>query len=89
MFDKPEHTALALFIVLVLLGLLLIVLLCTGAFRLFVVAADEWKGTGIVIYILLWGFLSPVMAVLSILAGIFYWFIQIWAAWEEFKLRDS
>jgi hypothetical protein len=77
MFESPDHNALAVLIVLVLLGLLLIVLLCTGAVRLFVVAADEWRGTGIVIYILLWAFLSPIMAVMSILAGIFYWLIQI------------
>jgi uncharacterized BrkB/YihY/UPF0761 family membrane protein len=77
MFENPDHNALAVLIVLVLLGLLLIVLLCTGAVRLFVVAADEWRGTGIVIYILLWAFLSPIMAVMSILAGIFYWLIQI------------
>lgn len=77
MFENPDNNALAVLIVLVLLGLLLIVLLCTGAVRLFVVAADEWRGTGIVIYILLWAFLSPIMAVMSILAGIFYWLMQI------------
>ena len=88
MFENPEHNALAIFIVLALLALLLLVLLCTGAFRLFVVAADEWRGTGIIIYILLWGFLSPLMAVLSILAGAFYWYLQLWVAWQEYR-QDS
>jgi hypothetical protein len=88
MFDNPEHNALALFIVLALLALTLIVVLCTGAVRLLIVAADEWRGTGIIIYILLWAFLSPLMAVLSILAGVFYWSLQLWVAWQEYR-QDS
>ena len=88
MFENPANNALAVLIVLVLLEILLIVLFCAGAVRLFVVAADEWRGTGIVIYILLWAFLLPIMAVMSILAGIFYWSLQIWVAWQEYR-QDS
>lgn len=88
MFENPEHTALALFIVLALLALLLVALLCTGAIRLFIVAIGE-GGIGIIIYILLWGLLSPLMAVLCILAGVLYWSLQLWVAWQEYRLGNS
>lgn len=92
MFENPEHNGLAILIVLallaLLLALLLIVVLCTGAIRLFIVAIGE-GGIGIIIYILLWALLSPLMAVLCILAGVLYWSLQLWVAWQEYRLGNS
>jgi hypothetical protein len=88
MFENPEHNGLAILIVLAGLALLLIVVLCTGAIRLFIVAIGE-GGIGIIIYILLWGLLSPLMAVLCILAGVLYWSLQLWVAWQEYRLGNS